>query len=257
LFGSHATGRAHRQSDVDVGVLLDWNQYPDAASRFDARVVLATDLPALLGSSADVVILNDAPPGLGRAIVTAGVRVCVRDAALDHAFVRDVQLRAADLDPWLRRMRQLKLRTIAPWTWLVERLAELKRHLDHLEELRPRIGGPEAIERDLSLHNDVLFSLMTVCQLVIDVAGELSGRRGQRFEDYTQAIRSLSADPRFPVDVVHQLVPLAGFRNIVIHEYVALDMQRVVEALRRLAPVRQFLEIAAGIKRGDAPDRQP
>jgi uncharacterized protein YutE (UPF0331/DUF86 family) len=141
--------------------------------------------------------------------------------------------------------------------WLVERLAELRRHLDHLDELRPRVTGPEALERDLSLHNDVLFSLMTVCQLVIDIAGELAGRRGQRFEDYTQAIRGLSADARFPVAVVQQLVPLAGFRNVVIHEYVALDMQRVVEALRRLAPVRQFLDIAAEIERGDVPDRQP
>jgi uncharacterized protein YutE (UPF0331/DUF86 family) len=142
-------------------------------------------------------------------------------------------------------------------TWLVERLAELRRHLDHLEELGPRVTAPEVLERDLSLHNDVLFSLMTVCQLVIDIAGELAGRRGQRFEDYTQAIRSLSADPRFPPEVVQQLVPLAGFRNVVIHEYVALDMQRVVEALRRLAPVRQFLEIVAAIERAAESDLQP
>ena len=58
-------------------------------------------------------------------------------------------------------------------TWLVERLAELRRHLDHLDGLRPRVTGPEALEGDLSLHNDVLFSLLTVCQLVIDIAVEL------------------------------------------------------------------------------------
>jgi predicted nucleotidyltransferase len=113
LFGSHAAARAHRESDVDVGVLLDWAVHSDSAARFDVRVFLAAELPPLLASSADVVILNDAPPGLGRAIVTAGVRVFVRDAAIDHAFVRDVQLRAADLDPWLRRMRQIKLQAIA------------------------------------------------------------------------------------------------------------------------------------------------
>jgi predicted nucleotidyltransferase len=112
LFGSHASARAHRESDVDVGVLLDWNRYPSAAARFDARVRLAGELPAALGSAADVVILNDAPPGLGRAVVTHGVRIFVTDPDLDHAFVRDVQLRAADLDPWLRRMRRVKLDAI-------------------------------------------------------------------------------------------------------------------------------------------------
>jgi hypothetical protein len=70
-------------------------------------------------------------------------------------------------------------------TYLVERLAELRRHLDHLRRLRPRVTSAAALRRDLSLHNDVLFSLLTVCQLVIDVAGELSARRGDRFEDYT------------------------------------------------------------------------
>jgi len=53
-------------------------------------------------------------------------------------------------------------------TYLVERLLELRRHLDHLRAIRPRVTGREALERDLSLHNDVLFSLLTVCQLVID-----------------------------------------------------------------------------------------
>jgi hypothetical protein len=38
----------------------------------------------------------------------------------------------------------------------VERLVELRRHLDHLEELRPRVAGGESLRRDLSLHNDVL-----------------------------------------------------------------------------------------------------
>lgn len=114
LFGSHAAGRTHRQSDVDVGVLLDWNAHASAAARFDIRLRLAAELPGILRTPADVVILNDAPPGLGRAIVTDGTRVFVSDPVLDHAFVRDVQLKAADLEPWLRRMRRLKLRTIAP-----------------------------------------------------------------------------------------------------------------------------------------------
>ena len=130
-------------------------------------------------------------------------------------------------------------------TFLVERLAELRRHLDHLRALRPRVGGREALERDLSLHNDVLFSLMTVCQLVIDMAGELSARRGERFETYGEAIRNLARDERFPPELVRSLERLPGFRNVLVHEYVALDMGRVVEALDDLAPIERFAAIAA------------
>ena len=137
-------------------------------------------------------------------------------------------------------------------TYLVERLAELRRHLDHLRELRPRITGREALARDLSLHNDLLFSLLMAAQLVIDIAGELAARRGDRFEDYTEAIRSLTRDARFPADLVRALERLPGFRNVVVHEYVALDLDRVVEAADQLAPIERFLDIVSRIE-GDTP----
>jgi uncharacterized protein YutE (UPF0331/DUF86 family) len=81
-----------------------------------------------------------------------------------------------------------------------------------------------------------------------DIAGELASRRGDRFEDYTDAIRSLSRDSRFPTELVRSLEPVPGFRNIVIHEYVALDLDRVVVALRSQEPMRQFIEIVRHIE---------
>jgi predicted nucleotidyltransferase len=114
LFGSHARGQPHRESDVDLGLLLARDRFPNPASRFDERVRLTALLMATLGQNAvDVVVLNDAPPGLGRRIVTEGRRVYCADVASDHAFVRDIQLRAADLEPFLRRMRSLKLEALA------------------------------------------------------------------------------------------------------------------------------------------------
>ena len=93
----------------------------------------------------------------------------------------------------------------------------------------------------------MLFSLLTVCRLVIDIAGELAARRGDRFEDYTEAVRALGRDERFPPDLIHELERLPGFRNVLVHEYVALDMRRVVDALDRLDPVEQFLQVVRAI----------
>ena len=113
LFGGHAAGRAHRESDVDVAVLLSWDVHPTVRARFDERLRIS----ALLASAQrtdriDLVVLNDVPPHLGRRIVTAGRRIFCSDPERDHAFVRDVQLRAADLEPFLRRTRQVKLDAI-------------------------------------------------------------------------------------------------------------------------------------------------
>lgn len=132
-------------------------------------------------------------------------------------------------------------------TWLVERLAELRRHLDHLNELQGRVREPLDLDRDMTLHNDVLFSLFTVCQMVIDIAGELAARRGDRFEDYTEAVRTLVRDERFPAALVSRLEVLPGFRNVLVHEYVGLDMRRVVEALNDLEPLERFSEIVRRI----------
>jgi predicted nucleotidyltransferase len=110
LFGSVAEGRAHRESDVDVGVLLDRAVFPSAEERMEVRISLGSELVDVLDTNdVDLVILNDAPPELGRAIVTRGRQVYCADAEADHAYVRDVQLRAADLAPWLRRVRRVKL----------------------------------------------------------------------------------------------------------------------------------------------------
>jgi predicted nucleotidyltransferase len=114
LFGSHAAGRAHRESDVDLGVLLAWDRHPGRRARFEVRVELGADLAAAAGcEEIDVVILNDAPPLLGRRIVTEGLRLFLGDSEADHAYVRDVQLQAADLEPFLHRMRALKLEALA------------------------------------------------------------------------------------------------------------------------------------------------
>lgn len=115
LFGSHAARRAHRESDVDVAVLLDWGRYPTHEERFEARLRLIGELAIALGTREDrldVVVLNDLPPLFGRRIVWEGERVFLADPEADHVFVRDVQLRAADLAPWLARMRKIKLEAL-------------------------------------------------------------------------------------------------------------------------------------------------
>ena len=114
LFGSHAEGRSHRESDVDVAVLLERERWPDAGARFDTRVAMTADLIAVLNcSEVDLVVLNGAPPQFARRIVLDGRLVHCSDAEAEHAFRRDVQLRAADLAPFLERMRRLKLEALS------------------------------------------------------------------------------------------------------------------------------------------------
>jgi uncharacterized protein YutE (UPF0331/DUF86 family) len=125
---------------------------------------------------------------------------------------------------------------------LIDRLAELRLHLDHLRGLRSRVTGPEILRDDLSFRNDVLHSLQTVCQAVIDIASELSARHRLRFQDYTEAVRNLATIPGFSASLVQGLEKVPGFRNVLIHGYVTLDYAKVVDALERLDAIEEFAE---------------
>ena len=114
LFGSHAEGRQHRESDADVAVVLDRTTVGSARERFELRVKLIGELIHALGTDeVDVVVLNDAPPLFARRVLAEGVEVFCADRDRGRDFRRDVQLRAADLAPFLERFRQAKLEALA------------------------------------------------------------------------------------------------------------------------------------------------
>lgn len=115
LFGSAARDARHRDSDLDVAVLLDRDVHQERSTRADLRVSLSAELVAATGvNDVDLVILNDLPPGLAARIVLDGVRVVLLDDERDHCFRRDTLLRWGDLQPFLRRMAALKLEALRP-----------------------------------------------------------------------------------------------------------------------------------------------
>lgn len=114
LFGSQAQGRAHVESDIDVAVLLDAGAFPTATDRSRERVRMISDLMGALGrNDVDVAILNDIPFGLAREIVIEGRRIYASDQRTTRDFIREAQLRAADLDPFLDRLRRRSLEILA------------------------------------------------------------------------------------------------------------------------------------------------
>jgi uncharacterized protein YutE (UPF0331/DUF86 family) len=128
-------------------------------------------------------------------------------------------------------------------SYLAERLNELRRHLDHLAELSPhgaRSLSAATVRSNLSLANDVAYSLLMVTQRTIDVAAELSTRRGLRFEDFQEAIRNLAIHEEFPDALIRKLEPLPELRNHLI--YGQLEPERMVDFLGKLDGVERFAQ---------------
>ncbi len=136
---------------------------------------------------------------------------------------------------------------------LAERLADVREQLEHVDALREEIEGASRLRSDLGLRNDLLYALLVICQGVIDVSGELASRRGIRFQDYTEAVRTLGELDRFSEELVERLALIPGFRNVLVHDYVELDYDRVLEAIEDLGAVRDFVRIVAELELEDQP----
>lgn len=127
-------------------------------------------------------------------------------------------------------------------TYLEERVADLRRHLDHLQTIQPRVRSAGDLSRSRSLDNDVKYSLLMVSQRVIDIAGELSARRRLSFEDFSEAIRNLAIYEEIPDPLIRRLEPLSRLRNALIHGNGALSPTHIRDALGLLGGVERFLQ---------------
>ena len=98
LFGSVVTGRARRDSDIDIAVLLSDGILP--RKRFQRRLKLISDLgSALHRSDVDVVILNDASPLLAHRVLSKGKLIFERSASARVRFQVQTANRYADMVP--------------------------------------------------------------------------------------------------------------------------------------------------------------
>lgn len=96
VFGSHAEGRAHSESDVDIAVLLQEN---DDVDLFDRRLRLMSEVEDFATSEVDLVVLNTAPPLLQHQILKHGRLIFERDRTARVEFTVRAMQRYADLQP--------------------------------------------------------------------------------------------------------------------------------------------------------------
>jgi predicted nucleotidyltransferase len=109
LFGSHASGRAHAHSDVDVAVYLA--AVPDAPYGIEAEI--AAELMSSLGENrVDVVLLNRAPPLLYHRVLRDGVRLLSRDPRATTVREGQALSRYCDYLPQLARVDEAVRRRI-------------------------------------------------------------------------------------------------------------------------------------------------
>ena len=109
LFGSHVTGKARPDSDIDVSLLLG---QPDRMERFERRLQMMHEISRICGMEADVIILNDAPSILTHQILKTGRLIYEMDRRARVAFEVKSGKEYADLKPFREFFRRGILKEI-------------------------------------------------------------------------------------------------------------------------------------------------
>jgi predicted nucleotidyltransferase len=109
LFGSQATGKTDRSSDVDIGILFDTS---DVAGEIDRRNQYMLDLANILKKEIHPVVLNSAGEELMRQIFLKGKCILVRNPKKLSLFKMTMFARIADFGYYRDQMQSGLIRNI-------------------------------------------------------------------------------------------------------------------------------------------------
>jgi uncharacterized protein YutE (UPF0331/DUF86 family) len=124
----------------------------------------------------------------------------------------------------------------------------VQRHLSALRgvlrNLRAHQGRSAAeLATNADLRWIVERGLQLAAQNVLDVATHVSAARGQDAPDYASAILGLGDGEVLTPDAARSLRDLAGFRNVLVHGYLDVDLQVVEQVLStRLDELEAFAD---------------
>jgi uncharacterized protein YutE (UPF0331/DUF86 family) len=113
-----------------------------------------------------------------------------------------------------------------------------------LARLEPLAGRSRAeFDADPYLRDIVERNLEVAAQCCIDISHRIIAlERAEKPRDYYEAILRLGTLGVVSPSFAQRLAPLAGLRNILIHEYVTIDWNEVYSNFRYLPDLAEFSE---------------
>jgi uncharacterized protein YutE (UPF0331/DUF86 family) len=131
------------------------------------------------------------------------------------------------------------------FTGIERRLDELSERLARLEPLNQRSRAD--FDADPYLRDIVERNLEIAAQCCIDISHRIIAlEKATKPRDYYDAILRLGELGVLSPAFARKLAPLAGFRNILVHEYVGIDWDEVYRNLQDTDDLARFAESVRG-----------
>jgi uncharacterized protein YutE (UPF0331/DUF86 family) len=114
----------------------------------------------------------------------------------------------------------------------------------------------DEILQDSYLQDIIERNLEVVAQAVIDISNRIISLEGlEKPRDYYEAIVRLGESGILTLEFARKLAPLAGFRNILVHDYLDLNWDEVYKNLHQLQDISKFMnQVKSWMKKRPSPD---
>jgi uncharacterized protein YutE (UPF0331/DUF86 family) len=125
---------------------------------------------------------------------------------------------------------------------MLERLSQLEKNVVELEKYRKEYKLSE-IKNNLQLQWILRYGLFESIQIVIDVACHLVTKYNLgNPKTYGECIKILQQEEYLQSAIAEKLLGMVGLRNILIHEYVEVSIEKLVGLLDNLNDFKTFAE---------------
>lgn len=116
---------------------------------------------------------------------------------------------------------------------------ELHERLSRLEPLRNKSRSD--FDKDAFLRDIVERNLEIAAQCCIDISNRIiSLERAKKPQDYYEAFIRLGELNVLPEEFARNLAPIAGFRNVLVHEYLGVNWDEVYKNLQETDDLARF-----------------
>ena len=221
LFGSQVTGRAHAGSDVDVAV------YYPAPLSLDERVDKAQALSAILNTEVDLIDLREAHGVLLQQILAHRITLVNRDAELYGNIIAKRLNEESDFMPLYELVvKAQRERFLNGKRVISQKLDNLRNCVRRIESKVP--SDPETLAADYDIQDIISVNLERAIQSSLDAAAHI----GADFDDMSMLSAAsifleLAKHKVISTELAESLARAAGFRNLLVHRYAAIDWKRV------------------------------
>ncbi len=115
---------------------------------------------------------------------------------------------------------------------IADRLEALKRYAGYLKDYRR--ASLSQLQQDHTLAGAVCHYMQLAIECMMDIGEIIISERGLRKpQDGRDVFHILAEGKILPKKFAYYLAPVAGFRNILVHQYLKVDMSIVHERLQK------------------------